>query len=399
MLARLGQAAAEWQLEARSLFGGRYPKFVWDRAPPALVDDVPVFVFHSIDPAEFERQLAFLADNGYRGLDCDGFLAHLAGTARAPPKSVLLTIDDGRASVWTHGFPLLRKYQFPAVVFLIPGFIRDHGLSSPTLDDLWAGRCSPEQMQSRDPELMSWAEIEAIGQSGLVDFQSHTLYHHRVPIGARIVDYINPRTTRALFDVPIEVGRERELRELGIAGLYGAPIYENDSPMSGEPVYRPDPRLSDACVEHVVRSGGSEFFAGRGWRSELDRVVADWRHRYGGSGHMEDPARQQRERVADLRRARELIEQRLPGTDVRHLCYPYTVGSGPAVEASREAGYRTNFWGILPDRRDNRPGQDPYFCPRLKGDFIFRLPGRGRKPLATILLDKAARRLSGRRVY
>ena len=114
---------------------------------------------------------------------------------------------------------------------------------------------------------------------------------------------------------------------------------------------------------------------------------------------MEDPARQQRGRVADLRRARELIEQRLPGTDVRHLCYPYTIGSKLAVELSRQAGYLSNFWGVLSDRRGNRSGNDPYRCPRLKGDYVFRLPGRGRKSLARIMAAKVRRRLSGAAVY
>jgi peptidoglycan/xylan/chitin deacetylase (PgdA/CDA1 family) len=130
-------------------------------------------------------------------------------------------------SVWTYGFPLLQRYQFPAVVFLIPGYIREDDLVSPTLEDVCAGRCSPSKVRSRDPEFMSWAEIEIMARSGLVDFQSHTLYHHPVPISPKIVDYVNPRTTQILYSLPVESGRESQLKQVGIAGLYGSPIYEN----------------------------------------------------------------------------------------------------------------------------------------------------------------------------
>jgi peptidoglycan/xylan/chitin deacetylase (PgdA/CDA1 family) len=40
-------------------------------------------------------------------------------------KSVLLTIDDARSSVWRFAYPLLKKYQMNAVVFIIPGWTKD----------------------------------------------------------------------------------------------------------------------------------------------------------------------------------------------------------------------------------------------------------------------------------
>jgi peptidoglycan/xylan/chitin deacetylase (PgdA/CDA1 family) len=35
---------------------------------------------------------------------------HLTGAAKASPRSVLLSIDDGRASVWSFALPLLQRY-------------------------------------------------------------------------------------------------------------------------------------------------------------------------------------------------------------------------------------------------------------------------------------------------
>ena len=47
----------ELRQEADWLRTGCYPEFVTARAPQALVQDVPVFVFHSIEHVEFATQL------------------------------------------------------------------------------------------------------------------------------------------------------------------------------------------------------------------------------------------------------------------------------------------------------------------------------------------------------
>jgi Polysaccharide deacetylase len=399
MIAALRRHLEEMRNEADCLRRGCYPSFVAAPSPDLDPDDVPVFVFHTIEPQEFEEQLGYLADNGYQTLDCAAFWAGLTAVAEVAPKSVLLTIDDGRTSVWSHGLPLLRKYGMKAVVFLIPGYVREAASLAPTLEDVWAGRSRPDTLASRDPELMSWSEIEAAAATGLIDFQSHTLYHHRVPISGRIVDHISPQTSDALFDLPIALGQEEQLCADGVEGMLGAPIYENDSLMAGRAVYRPDPRLAEACIDYVRRTGGRAFFESSGWRRELEQLARAWREDHDDRGGFDNDDAVAHELTKGLRRARLLIEQRLPGTEVRHLCYPYTIGSDAAIRASREAGYLTNFWGVLPDRRSNRPGDDPYHCPRLKGDYLQRLPGRGRVTLAGIMVRKIGRRVLAKPVY
>jgi hypothetical protein len=399
MLDKLRPHINQMRGEAECLVRGHYPGFVTTRDAALDQGSVTVFMSHSIEPVEFERQLLHLADNGYTTLDVDAFLRHISGEASAPPRSVLLTIDDGRASVWTCGFPLLKKYQMKAVVFLIPGYITDRERGSPTLDDVWGGRCSLAELPDRDPELMSWSEIRAMAASGLVDFQSHTLYHHRVPISGRIVDYVNPRHRHeATYDLALTPGLEEQLRDRGLESLYGAPIHASDSLLSGRPRYWDDPLLAQACIEQVQRSGGTRFFQSSSWRGHLDRLVRDWRDGH-PRGRLEGEVETRRAVVADLRRARGLIELNVPDTRVRHLCLPYGIGSELAVQAAKEAGHLTTFWCVLPERATNRSGEDPYRCPRVKADYLFRLPGRGRQPLAAVLWQKLTRRAAGRRVY
>ena len=71
----------------------------------------------SIDIETFEAQLKFLKEHNYNVLSMNQFLDGLK-KGHFPPRSVLITIDDGYKSVFRYAFPVLKKYGFPFTVFL-----------------------------------------------------------------------------------------------------------------------------------------------------------------------------------------------------------------------------------------------------------------------------------------
>lgn len=73
------------------------------------------------------------------------------------------------------------------------------------------------------------------------------------------------------------------------------------------------------------------------------------------------------------------------------LCYPWTSGSGLAVELSRGASYRTNHWGKVDNRLANQPGDDPYHISRMASDSFYLLPGARRESLRNVLWRKVCR--------
>lgn len=97
----------------------------------------------------------------------------------------------------------------------------------------------------------------------------------------------------------------------------------------------------------------------------------------------------------ELMESKAAIERNLPGHAVHSLCYPMGLGSDEAARLSKEAGYRMNFWSVRSDRTLNRPNDDPYFIVRVKHDYIFRLPGRGRRSIISLAGMKIVRRLKG----
>jgi peptidoglycan/xylan/chitin deacetylase (PgdA/CDA1 family) len=355
---------------------------------------VPVFVFHSLEPESFGRKLRHLAENGYTTLSAEAYFRLLVGAGPVPERAVVLTFDDGRGSVWSVGWPLMRRYGMRGIVFLVPGRISEAGGLGPTLDDADAGP-RPDPVLSRergDGAFLSWAEVEAMSASGLFDFESHSLTHARVHTGPRVVGFMTPglREGYPALDVPLVHEKGRDL--LGPEVPLGTPLLASDSRLSEALRFFEDPQVRSACVDAVASGGAEGFFLQGDWEARLHRLVA----RETVMGRYESPAERDATIARELRESKRLIEERT-GKPVTHLCYPWHV-HGPSVRRlAREAGYRTAFCGKVRGVPISRVGSDPLEIARLGEDYVELLPGHGRDELSAILKRKWVRRLRGGR--
>lgn len=368
------------RMEARQYRGDRYPDFVAARhADLSRLDGVVVFMLHAVQPRRFERQVRFLRDNGYRTIDCDTLLRYLRGETALDGPSVMLTFDDGERSLYDVAFPILQRHGQRAVNFIVPGMIHpDEHTRNRTGKD-WC----------------TWDEVRAMHRSGVIDFQSHTLWHERMFTGETPLDFWREDlfTDGLLVDRP----RVRANGQDALLSEWGAPLYAMAPRMMDAPKFIDREDLRRACIEHVARHGGTAFFRKAGWRAELESV---WRTAKGAqpAGTVETVEQQRAAILDSLVRSREMLESHLQ-REVRHLAYPWAMGGMLARALSEQAGYRTNFHGPLDGTPLNRPGTDPFRIARIKDDFIERLPGRGRRSLWSILAEKAVRRLRQRDIY
>jgi len=115
---------------------------------------------------DFAAQMQYLASHGYRIITLTQFENMLDRNQAIPPGAVMITFDDGYESVYRYAFPVLKRYHFPATVFLITSLV---GKSPPNPD--------PAAIT-----YLTWSQVREMYESGLVDFQSHTHeMHHFVP--------------------------------------------------------------------------------------------------------------------------------------------------------------------------------------------------------------------------
>lgn len=97
---------------------------------------VPIVMYHTIAPTDekkfntispdmFEKQIAFLKKQNYRVLSLQEYVQGLSTGKKFPRNSVVITFDDGYRDTFTTAYPVLKKYQFPATVFVISDLVND----------------------------------------------------------------------------------------------------------------------------------------------------------------------------------------------------------------------------------------------------------------------------------
>ncbi|MDO8535492.1 MAG: polysaccharide deacetylase family protein [Candidatus Omnitrophota bacterium] len=123
---------------------------------------VPVLMYHSfqveedklipyVSPEIFEHQIKFLAENHYNVVGPDKVVAYMTGT-KMPARTVAITADDGYYNFYTNAYPILKKYNIPATIFIITDRIGEKGY-------------------------LGWKELREMSDSGLITIGSHTRSH------------------------------------------------------------------------------------------------------------------------------------------------------------------------------------------------------------------------------
>jgi len=409
--------------ELNALTSRCYPSFVFDSKIKALNGEIPVFLFHSVEKNDLEEKLAYLVKNDYQTIGADELHDYLTRRRKHAKNCVVLTFDDGRGSLWSAAYPLLKKYGLVGVAFIVPNWITDTDCYYPNLDDYWEGPVSLNDIESRDSSgqpIVTWREIKEMHASGNIDFQSHTLNHSMVFTSDVVIDFINPTFNFGFYHSLVPSFHVTEGDFLDRNPEMGMPIYAMAPRLFGPRRYFDDEHVRDLCISYVQENGGENFFKRVNWRKRLERIIDSYKEKNTLKHHYEQDAEREEAILYELRESKAIIEKQLPGKSVNHLCYPYFSGSDLSVKLSQKSGYLSDFWGwdmssiqrsngyathrylmgyqtwgshTIRGRRTNTVGDDPYRIVRLPGDYIFRLPGRGRRSISQIMIMKSLKHL------
>ena len=72
---------------------------------------------------DFENQMRYLHDHGYHVITLDQLFDFLLLKEQIPKKSVVITIDDGWRSTYDIAYPILKRYNYPATLFVYTNLI------------------------------------------------------------------------------------------------------------------------------------------------------------------------------------------------------------------------------------------------------------------------------------
>jgi peptidoglycan/xylan/chitin deacetylase (PgdA/CDA1 family) len=155
-----------------------------------LNNSIPVVMYHHVSTADrelnvypeiFEDHLDVLSRKGWKTLSGGEFLYFLHNEREKPKKCVLLTFDDGFADNYIYAYPLLKKYNMKAMLFVATGFIEEREIKRDKFVSLSHNEARDMAFTERRPEVMcTWKELAEMDESGLFDIQSHG-HSHKTP--------------------------------------------------------------------------------------------------------------------------------------------------------------------------------------------------------------------------
>jgi peptidoglycan/xylan/chitin deacetylase (PgdA/CDA1 family) len=99
-------------------------------------DAVPILAYHDVTPDphpsfrrysvtthEFERQMRWLAEEGFTALDMDALRESRRGGQELPSRAVVITFDDGLLTCAEHAVPVLSDCGLTAVFYLVADLV------------------------------------------------------------------------------------------------------------------------------------------------------------------------------------------------------------------------------------------------------------------------------------
>ncbi len=174
---------------------------------PGISDDL------TITPEHLAQQWAYLKQQGYNTLSLPDFIGIIEAGAPCPPKSLLITFDDGYRNNYQYAYPLLKEMGWQATFFIIAETLSLASSKENTPDT----KMSLAELKALDPEVVQLAlhglhhehfskltsnEIKEVMQQSIAAFDNSGLTYHKVlayPYGSRPKDAATNKSMKAFF--------------------------------------------------------------------------------------------------------------------------------------------------------------------------------------------------------
>ena len=163
---------------------------------------VPILGYHRVGSARpdhvptlsadaFERQLAILVRFRYRVLSLEELVEHLDRGAGPPRRSVVITFDDGYEEIHTVAWPLLKRFGYPAIVFVSPGEVGRAGFAT-------------------------WEQLAELARDRFT-VGSHTMHHSYIPLLS--AEQLQDELQRSKAVIEARIGRPAHCLSYPIGGF------------------------------------------------------------------------------------------------------------------------------------------------------------------------------------
>lgn len=327
-----------------------------------MYNKTPILYFHSIAPKQnmnwsrywltlelryFEKLLEYLSLNSYHSLFLDEYFKN-----NNERRSICLTFDDGYLDNFIFVFPLLKKYNIKATIFISPDFVNRQSIIHKTLEDYWNNQVTINDLNNWG--FLSWEEMAEMEKSGLVDIQSHTLTHTKYFVSDKLVGFHHPGSD-CLYPISNIFSEHRPYyianKKFEKLIQYGHPLFQEKSSVIAKPV-NINPDFNKTCIDmlkYYFKENVYDFHS-------CFKIVKSEYEKFKGKGELilgiENEFDYRQRIISELKKSKESIEKKLQ-KNVKYCCWPHGDNDEFVHNLALQLGYKATTIGKFEDSDSN----------------------------------------------
>lgn len=290
---------------------------------------IPSVLYHQINDLSsvnenlFESHIKYLSENSYKGITISDYVNK---DYNKHEKNIMITFDDGYYDNYKIVFPILKKYNMKATIFLNTMYLEDRERIEQT-EILNNREANYEAMKKyvevgdgKTWQYMTWCEIKEMYESGLLDFQAHT--HKHTPVISDINSY---------EIIEKEEKDSSNLYILGRKSKIGDIIFRK----------RGETSIKGFIVKREFYDEFNKFYLENKDKTDRDKLVKEFINENKEKFIKEEKEEEAIERIKkDVTENKELIEKNL-GNKVIAFCWPWGHRSKFGEEILKNVGYES----------------------------------------------------------
>ena len=238
------------------------PTTAWIHQGPDTVL-VPIILYHRIDtspinsqyyvsPEKFDEEMKLLHDWGYTTITTELLIKAINEGADLPPRPILITFDDGHLNNYTTAFPIMQKYGFTGVLYIVANYMgTDQYMNADQIKEMAAagwevGSHSVNHLDltSLDPERQRYEVVDSrtiledkLGVPVLTIAYPFGISNSSVIDYAHFAGYIGGMSLGFTYDQGVSNLYTMQRRD--IKGTYDVKQFAAFLPWQGDPIFLP----------------------------------------------------------------------------------------------------------------------------------------------------------------
>lgn len=293
----------------------------------------------SVSLNHFDSFCQFLQKKHYKTIFLDKWYYLQNNQHEIENKHIVLTFDDGYLDNWVFVYPILKKYNLKATIFVNPEFVDIRDIVRPTLESVWKNELKFDDLDTLG--YLSWKEIVSLDKSGIIEIQSHSMSHNFYFKSNKIIDfYAGEEKYRWInwFLRPDDKGFNLD-DDYKIVIPFGYPIFEYGRALELKR-FIPSNELITSLNQKYQHLRNNNYSV-----SQIKQFLHEEYKQFQDSnmniGLFESDKEMEKRYRYEIFESKRILEEKL-NKDVNFLCWPGGGYNDLSISLSKEANYKAS---------------------------------------------------------